>query len=182
MWTDCPSDWSTLRYCLSASPAPVAPPSAAARPSRCNGDECEKEAEPRPHARGPPSNPPEGRLEGAGAGAGGGCGAAPREGETDCERRLSAPLPVGGSANLDISCLSCAWPTSSFRIFFRSSSPVDSIAGSAERSESDQQHHHHDVPPGRSKAASPAAPESSKGCSFRCCPRGRFELKWSKNS
>jgi hypothetical protein len=114
MWTECPSDCSTLEYCRSGS-AEMGPtsPAPVARPSLCSGDECGNDCDPRDQARGPPSKPSDSRL----------AGGMPRLGETDCERRRSAPLGM----NLDISCLSCACPTSSFRIFFKSSSPLDSI-------------------------------------------------------
>lgn len=129
MWTDCPIDCSTLEYCRSGSAELVpASPGPVARPSRCNGDECGKDADPRDHVRGAPSNPPDSRLPGGFAFAGGGGGTGtPRRGETDCERRRSPPLGM----SLDISCLSCACPTSSSRIFFKSSSPLDSIRAGA---------------------------------------------------
>uniref|UniRef100_A0A0A9CV72 Uncharacterized protein n=1 Tax=Arundo donax TaxID=35708 RepID=A0A0A9CV72_ARUDO len=136
MWTDCPSDCSTLGYCLSGSPELVpASPAPVARPSRCSGDECGNDADPRAHARGPLSNLPYSRLPGGVhfAGGGGGGTGAPRRGETDCERRRS-PTP---GMSLDISCLSCACPTSSSRIFFRSSSPVDSIHAGAVTTDAD---------------------------------------------
>ena len=104
MWTDCPSDCSTLEYCLSGSLALVlASPAPVAWPSRCSGDECGKDADPRAHARCPPSNPPDSRLPGAPAfplAGGGGSTGTPRRGETDCERRRS-PAP---GISLDISC------------------------------------------------------------------------------
>lgn len=196
MWTDCPSDCSTLEYCLSGSLALVlASPALVARPSRCSGDECGNEADPRAHARWPPSNPPDSRLPGSFPleGSGGGTGA-PRCGETDCERRRSATPGM----SLDISCLSCACPTSSFRIFSRSSSPLDSIpdgtvAGVLETSDadssSDRANCRHHRPPKHAAAASAAAsplafsrrpPGSSKGRSF-LRSRGRFDAKWSRN-
>ena len=98
MWTDCPSDCSTLEYCLSGSLALVlASPAPVAWPSRCSGDECGKDADPRAHARCPPSNPPDSRLPGAPAfplADGGGGTGTPRRGETDCERRRT-PAPEG---------------------------------------------------------------------------------------
>ena len=130
MWTDCPSDCRTLEYCLSGSLALVlASPEPVARPSFCSGDECGNEADPRAHACGPPSNPPDRRLPGGvpfEGGGGGGTGT-PRRGETDCECRRS-PTP---GISLDISCLSCACPTSSSRIFFSSSSLCSIPAGAA---------------------------------------------------
>jgi hypothetical protein len=124
MWTECPSDCSTLEYCRSGS-AELGPtsPALVARPSRCSGDECGNDCDPRDPARGPPSKPSDSRLPGGFALAGGNGGGMPCLGETDCERRRSASLGM----NLDISCLSCSCPTSRFRIFFNSSSPLDSI-------------------------------------------------------
>lgn len=157
MWTDCPSDWSTLEYCLSGSLALVlASPAPVERPSRCSGDECGNEADPRAHARGLPSNPPESLLPGGVPflGGGGGGTGAPRRGETDCERRRS-PTP---GMSLDISCLSCACPTSSSRIFFMSSSLESIPAGVLETTEADSTSNRAKCRHHRPRAAAAASP------------------------
>jgi hypothetical protein len=176
MWTACPSDCSTLEYCRSGSAAP------AARPSRCSGDECGNDCDPRDQARGPPSKAPGSRLPGDFALGGG----TPRRGETDCERRRSAAL----GTNLDISCLSCACPTSKSRIFFKSSSPLDSIPAGAGRtgvltatdacSSSNRPSRRTPSAAEPTPPSSEAAPPSSKGRSV-LRSRGRFDAKWSKN-
>jgi hypothetical protein len=58
MWTDCPSDCSTLEYCRSGS-AELGPtsPAPVARPSRCSGDECGNDCDQPDPARGLPSKP-----------------------------------------------------------------------------------------------------------------------------
>jgi hypothetical protein len=125
MWTDCPSDCSTPEYCHSGS-AKLGPtsPAPVARPSCCSGDDCGNDCDPRDMTCGPPSKPSDRCAYPAASPWQAATAAACRAStETDCECRRSAPLGM----NLDISCLSCSCPISSFRIFIKSSSPLDSI-------------------------------------------------------
>uniref|UniRef100_A0A0E0MNK7 Uncharacterized protein n=1 Tax=Oryza punctata TaxID=4537 RepID=A0A0E0MNK7_ORYPU len=84
--------------------------------------------------------------------------------------------------SLDISCLSCACPTSSSRIFFRSSSPLASISDADADAATATNRRPNLSQPNRARRGITASPDSSKatpsptsrsskGCSFARFPR-----------